>query len=207
MTFAQGHRKQAGRGRRTTVWFLMACSAAGVAGGTGASRGARSVPPCSGVSLAASYLAAVAPGQGPGFRFTLINHTAQPVRLVQPVPSSSHWYARVGPRWLWRASSGAGGSLLDAGNERGRLIAFAAQHDKREQDVLSVPPHQSKEWVESQLDNPVLAYQPGCKSCSYPGEREYQVIFAYAYRASEGQADNLLSCGLRSRPVPMPPKF
>jgi hypothetical protein len=184
-----------------SLWLCasLACSNA-------ASAPVRSVPICSGVTLSASYLA-VARDQDAGFRYTLVNNTGSKIRLVEPVPSSSHWYARAGDRWLWRASSGAGGSLLDAGNEGGRLIAFAPQKEKTDTGFLILLPHQSTQWVESQLENPVLEYKPGCKLCSYPGERQYQVIFAYAYRVSEGQPADLLSCGLRSSPVPMPPKF
>ena len=42
--------------------------------------------------------------------------------------------------------------------------------------------------------------------CNYPGEREYQAVFAYAYLPGPGEhAPDLLQCGLRSDPVPMPP--
>ena len=75
-----------------------------------------------------------------------------------------------------------------------------------ETKLLTLPPHQSREWIESQQENPVLEYKPGCPMCSYPGEREYQVVFAYAYLAAASQPAGLLSCGLRSAPVPMPPK-
>ena len=85
----------------------------------------RSVPICSGVSLSANYLALAGPDQGPGFRFVLVNKTGREIKLAEPVPSSSHWYARSHGRWLWRASNGAGGSLLDAGNERGRVVVYA----------------------------------------------------------------------------------
>jgi hypothetical protein len=173
----------------------------------GGSQVSRSVPVCSGVTLSASYLSAVARDHAPGFRFTLVNNTAHDIRLAEPIPSSSHWYARVGDRWLWRASSGAGGSFLDAGNERGQLIAFAPQREKADGGFLILPAHQSKQWVESQVENPVLEYKPGCKLCSHPGEHEYEVVLAYAYRTSAGQPADVLSCGLRSNPVPMPPKF
>jgi hypothetical protein len=189
-----------------SVLVLMGLWCSPFVGSSEASRPARSVPVCSGVILSASYLSAVAADQAPGFRFTLVNNTGHDIRLAEPIPSSSHWYARVGNRWLWRASSGAGGSFLDAGNERGQLIAFSPQREKAN-GFLILPAHQSKQWVESQVENPVLEYKPGCKLCSYPGEHEYQVVFAYAYRGSEGQPADLLSCGLRSSPVPMPPKF
>jgi hypothetical protein len=184
-----------------SLWFYT-----GLASSTVASRPVRSVPLCSGVSLSANYLAMVAPDRGPGFRFVLVNQTGREIKLAEPVPSSSHWYARSHGRWMWRASNGAGGSLLDAGNERGRVVVYAPAPGA-EIKLLTLPPHQSREWIESQQENPVLEYKPGCKMCSYPGEREYQVVFAYAYLAGARQPAGLLSCGLRSAPVPMPPKF
>jgi hypothetical protein len=173
-----------------------------------ATRPARSVPICSGISLSANYLAQVSPGQGPGFRFVLVNRTGREIKLAEPVPSSSHWYARAHGRWLWRASNGAGGSLLDAGNEHGRVVVYPSAAPARDEiKFLTVAPHQSRQWMESQEENPVLAYKPGCKLCSYPGESEYQVVFAYAYLAGGSQPAGLLGCGLRSAPVPMPPKI
>jgi hypothetical protein len=166
----------------------------------------RSVPLCTGITLSASYLAVIANKQGPGFRFKLLNNTSHPIRLAEPVPSSSHWYARANGRWLWRASNGAGGSLLDAGNEHGRVVVYSPPTDEGEKKFLTLAPHAAQEWVASQQENAVLAYQPGCQMCSYPGEREYQVVFAYAFLAAGGQP-GLLSCGLRSAAVPMPPKF
>jgi hypothetical protein len=141
--------------------------------------------------------------QVPGFHFVLSNRTSREIKLAQPVPSSSHWYARSHGRWLWRASSGAGGSLVNAGNEHGRVMVYPSQNIA---DSLSVPPHQKREWTESPQENPVLEYKPGCAICSYPGESHYQVVFAYAYLTGPGQPHGLLSCGLRSAPVPMPPK-
>jgi hypothetical protein len=175
----------------------------GLAGSSVSSKPVRSIPICSGVSLSANYLASVGPEQVPGFRFVLVNRTGREIRLAEPVPSSSHWYARAHGRWMWRASNGAGGSLLDAGNEHGAVVVYAAAAGA-EADLLTLPAHQTKEWVASQQENPVLEYKPGCPICSYPGEREYQVVFAYAYLAGPGQG--LLPCGLRSAPVPMPPK-
>jgi hypothetical protein len=176
------------------------------AGSSQSTKPVRSVPICSGVSLSANYLAVVGSDQGPGFRFVLVNRTGREIKLAQPVPSSSHWYARAHGRWMWRASNGAGGSLLDAGNEHGRVVVYAAAPGN-ETKLLTVPPHQTSEWIESQKENHVLEYKPGCALCSYPGEREYQVVFAYAYLADASQPAGLLSCGLRSAPVPMPPKF
>ena len=185
--------------------FAGAASFACQAGNGVSTRPVRAVPICSGVSLSANYLALAGPDQGPGFRFVLVNRTGREIRLAEPVPSSSHWYARSHGRWLWRASNGAGGSLLDAGNEHGRVVVYAPPSGA-ETKLLTLPAHQSKEWIESQQENPVLEYKPGCPLCSYPGESEYQVVFAYAYLAGGGQPSGLLSCGLRSAPVPMPPK-
>ncbi len=181
------------------------CLCTGAADSSVSTKPLRSVPLCSGVSLSANYLAEVGPNRVPGFRFVLVNQTGKEIKLAQPVPSSSHWYARTHGRWLWRASNGAGGSLLDAGNEHGRVVVFAPPPGD-EATLLTLEPHQSREWTESQQENPVLEYKPGCPLCSYPGEREYQVVFAYAYLAGVSQPAGLLSCGLRSAPVPMPPK-
>ena len=181
------------------------CLYAGLAGSSVSTKPVRSIPICSGVSLSANYLASVGPEQVPGFRFVLVNRTGREIMLAQPVPSSSHWYALAHGRWMWRASNGAGGSLLDAGNEHGRVVVYPPPSGT-EASILTLPPHQSREWIESQRENPVLEYKPGCPLCSYPGEREYQVVFAYAYLAGANQPAGLLSCGLRSAPVPMPPK-
>jgi hypothetical protein len=181
--------------------LLIAGSTAGAA-----TRQVRSVPLCSGVTLSASYLAVVGPDQGPGFRFVLLNKTGRAIKLAEPIPSSSHWYARAQGRWLWRASSGAGGSLVDAGNERGRVMVYPGAPGQDETKWVTLPPHQSREWIASPQENPALEYKPGCKMCSYPGESEYQVVFAYAYLAGPGQQEGVLACGLRSAPVPMPPK-
>jgi hypothetical protein len=191
----------------TRVLVLVSlCLSAALAGKSAPTRLVRSVPLCAGVTLSASYLALVNNDQGPGFRFKLVNNTSRTIRLVEPVPSSSHWYARANGRWLWRASNGAGGSLLDAGNERGRVVVYPPPADEGETRFLTLAPHASQEWVASQRENAILAYQPGCKMCSYPGEREYQAVFAYAYLAA-GAQPGLLACGLRTAPVPMPPKF
>jgi hypothetical protein len=164
----------------------------------------RSVPLCSGVTLSANYLALVARDGMYGFRFTLVNKTNRTIKLAEPVPSSSHWYARVHGRWLWRASNGAGGSLLNAGNAHGPVMVYSSPNaDVR---LVTLAPHQSRVWVESPGDNPVLEYKPGCALCSYPGESEYQVVFAYAYLPAGEHEAGLLTCGLRSEAVPMPPK-
>ncbi|HET7100891.1 MAG TPA: hypothetical protein VFJ52_07065, partial [Terriglobia bacterium] len=142
-----------------------------------------------------------------GFQFTLKNNTDREVRLAEPVPSSSHWYALTHGKWLWRASNGAGGSLLDATQERGRVLVYKGSGRRVLEGGFSVKPHQTRRWVETARENPTLLYKPGCPICSYPGEHEYRVVFAYAYLPAEQQKGaGLLPCGLRSKPVPMPPK-
>lgn len=172
----------------------------------GAPRGSSYVLPCSGVSLTASYLAEAGPGAGPGFLFRIDNGTGKPIRLAQPVPSSAHWYARVGGRWLWRASAGRGGALVDAEREHGAMFAYRPPVESTDAEYLTVPAHGSKEWSEAMRDHPAIEYRPSCAKCNYPGEKEYQAIFAYAWlpNAAENVTD-LLRCGLRSAPVPMPP--
>jgi hypothetical protein len=176
------------------VAFWLSASVAGNAA-------VRSVPICSGITLSASYLAAVGDDQVPGFQFTLKNNTAHEIKLAEPVPSSSHWYAWTHGRWMWRASNGSGGSLVDAGNPHGRVMVYPPSPG--EVSLITVPPRQSKQWSSTQQENVVLEYKPGCKLCSYPGESDYQVVFGYAYA---GNGKGLLPCGLRSAPVPMPPK-
>lgn len=164
----------------------------------------RSIPLCSGVTLSASYLAEVGGDRAPGFRFTLMNKTGHAIKLAEPIPSSSHWYARAHGRWLWRSSNGAGGSLVNARNEHGPVVVYPA--GSAEVRWVTLAPRHSREWSEGPQENPVLAYKPGCALCSYPGESEYQVVFAYAYLLSGAQEAGVLTCGLRSAPVPMPPK-
>jgi hypothetical protein len=164
------------------------------------------VPQCTGVTLEASYIADVGANAGPGFAFHIENKTAKPVRLAEPVPSSAHWYARVGLRWLWRASAGRGGALVNALSEKGPLFAYRPSAPPRDADYLTVPAHASYDWTLSMRDHPTLQYRPSCSHCDYPGERDYRAVFAWAYLPPSGQkVPDLLSCGLRSAPVPMPP--
>lgn len=161
--------------------------------------------PCTGVALRASYLADVE-GKGPGFLFRIENRTQREIQLEQPVPSSAHWYALVGNRWMWRASAGSGGALVDAERKNGPMFAFQPSRAPSEPGFLSIRPHGSKEWTEPMRDNPAIEYRPSCGTCNYPGEKEYQAVFAYAYLPNpEEHATDLLRCGLRSEPVPMPP--
>jgi hypothetical protein len=164
------------------------------------------VLPCKGIVLTASYLAEAAPGQGPGFLFRIENHTAHEIRLARPVPSSAHWYARDGERWLWRASAGRGGALVDALEPRGRMFAWRPAAGAGAPDYLTVPSHGKQEWQEAMLNNDAIAYRPSCPICNYPGENDYEAVFAYGYLPGSGDlVPNLLECGLRSEPVPMPP--
>lgn len=200
-------RARAKRQRRSLMLWLAALLIAGELSATTLPVRGATVPLCGGVSLSASYLAEAGTDGSPGFQFVLANHTGEPIRLAEPVPSSSHWYALSGGRWLWRASNGTGGSLLNALNEHGRVFAYSGSRGDPPQKSILVQPHRTRTWIEDERENPVLAYNPGCPRCSYPGERDYRVVFAYAYLpgASAGSRE-WLRCGLRSEPVPMPPK-
>lgn len=162
--------------------------------------------PCKGVKLTASYLAEAAPGAGPGFLFRLENQTGKTIRLVKPVPSSAHWYARVGDRWLWRASAGRGGALVNALLPAGPMFAWRPAAPSADPQYIAVPAKGAHEWIESMRDDPAIDYRPRCAHCNYPGESEYRAVFAYAVLPDENAAPDLLRCGLRSDPVPMPPK-
>jgi hypothetical protein len=162
--------------------------------------------PCAGVSLRANYVAETGANAGPGFAFHIENKTGKDIHLEQPVPSSAHWYARVGIRWMWRASAGRGGALVDALRETGPMFAYRPAAPPEHADYLTVPAHGSEDWVVPMRDDPAIQYRPSCARCNYPGEREYEAIFAYAYLPNpDERVPDLLRCGLRSTPVPMPP--
>lgn len=164
------------------------------------------VSPCEGVKLTASYLAEASPGTGPGFLFRIENQTNKNLRLEQPVPSSAHWYARVGDRWLWRASAGRGGALVNALLPNGPMFSWSQASAPAAPRYLAVPAKGSQQWVEAMRDDPAIDYRPSCAHCNYPGEREYEAVFAYAYLPGPAEhVRDLLRCGLRSDPVPMPP--
>ena len=165
------------------------------------------VPLCSRqIVFSASYLAGLN-GNGPSYLFRIENNTAKSIRLAEPVPSSAHWYARVGNKWLWRASSGSGGSYVDAINERGPVFAYQPKTVPENSTYITVPAHGKYEWTSGESDNPALAYRPGCGRCDYPGEREYKAVFAYAYLPPTKQhGEHVLPCGLRTNLVDMPPK-
>jgi len=161
---------------------------------------------CTGVTLKADYMASAAANAGPGFSFHIDNKTATDIRLEMPVPSSTHWYARVGIRWMWRASAGRGGALVNALLENGPMFAYQPATPPDHPDYLTVPAHGSEDWTVSMRDDPAIEYRPSCARCNYPGETEYEAVFAYAYLPNpEEHAPDLLRCGLRSAPVPMPP--
>jgi hypothetical protein len=169
------------------------------------------VPLCSRqIVFTASYLAYLHSGDGPGYLFRIENHTAKLIRLAEPVPSSAHWYARVGNKWLWRASSGSGGSYVDAINEHGPVFAYQPKTPPSDPKYITVPAHGSYEWTAGERENQALAYQPRCQRCNYPGESEYKAVFAYAYLPPSGgqhkEDKDLLPCGLRTKLVDMPPK-
>lgn len=193
--------------QRITVFpvLVLWCATISAPGGTLREPGPY-VLPCTGVTMTADYLAEAVPGRGPGFLFRIENGTSREIRLEKPVPSSAHWYARVGDRWMWRASAGRGGALVDAEREKGPMFAYRPEQAPQDPEYLTVPAHGAQQWTEAMRDNPAIAYRPSCAECNYPGEREYEAVLAYAYLPSAGEhAPELLRCGLRSNPVPMPP--
>ena len=169
-------------------------------------RGSPVVPQCRDVVLTASYLAEEKLGSGPGFYLQIENKRSQPIGIVDPTPLSVHWYARSGGRWLWRASSGEGGSLVNAFREKGPLFAERAPENTAPPKVHTIAPHSTYSWSVFTGEAPALRYRPGCQHCTYRGEEQYQAVLAYAYLpAYEASGSPLLRCGLRSDPVVMPP--
>lgn len=174
-----------------------------------AGRFGQDVPTCSPrIRFTASYLAMVKPGGSSGYLFRIENDTGHVIRLAEPVPSSAHWYAKVGSEWLWRASTGTGGSLVDATRTRGMVFAYRPSSLKSDPKYITVPAHGAYEWTESVREDPALAYRPGCAHCDYPGEHRYRAVFAYAWLPPLGARvpEHLLTCGLRTGMTVMPPK-
>jgi hypothetical protein len=204
-------RKETGK-RVGRAWMaglgMMAVVAMCVLPAMAAGRDGDTVPQCSrAIQFKANYLAEAKPGQGPGFLFEIENRTAQPITLADPVPSSAHWYAHVGNLWLWRASAGRGGALVNAINVHGPVFVFRAKQEKgQDPKMITIPAHGRLEWTEWMRDDPAIAYDPSCAQCTYKDERNFRAVFAYAWLPAPGQrVAHLLTCGLRSNPVDMPP--
>ncbi len=161
------------------------------------------VAQCKDVFLRASYLAEETSGQGAGFLLTIQNNTSHSIEVADPIPLSVHWYALSNGHWLWRASSGSGGSLVNALHESGPL--FAAQVPVNIH--LSIPEHKAYTWTTFNAQTPALSYRPGCEHCTYKQEEQYRAVLAYASlpTATSSPASTFLQCGLRSQPVVMPP--
>ena len=169
-------------------------------------RGYPVVPQCRDVVLTAAYLAEEKPGSGPGFYLQIENRRNEPISIVDPTPLSVHWYARSGGRWLWRASSGEGGSLVNALSEKGPLFAERANASAEQPGVRTIAPHSTYSWSVFSGQTPALRYRPGCQHCTYQGEEQYQAVLAYAYLPTVAASSSpLMRCGLRSEPVVMPP--
>ncbi len=201
-------RAEAGRAAKAGVVMALVAAMCGLPAWA-ARRAPDTVPQCSrrAVEFKANYLAEAKPGQGPGFLFEIRNKTARPITLVAPVPSSAHWYAEVGNLWLWRSSAGRGGALVNAENVHGPVFVFQPKHPSgADPKTITIPPHGTREWTEWMRDDPAIAYAPSCAHCNYPGERNYRAVFAYAWLPAPGEKiSHLLTCGLRSNPVDMPP--
>ena len=165
------------------------------------------VPQCVGVTLNAAYLAQVTPGEGPGFLLLIQNDTDRLIKIARPFPSSAHWYAQATTgHWLWRSSSGSGGALANALSEHGPLVVYPNTGGSGTTGYLAVAPHAQLEAAESMRSNPVLRFRPGCERCKNPQDERYRAVLAYAYLPRPGQVEpGLLTCGLRSGPVVMPP--
>lgn len=86
---------------------------------------------------------------------------------------------------------------------------FVYRSDKAVADppqTITVPAHGAHEWAEWTSEDPAIAYDPSCAHCNYPGEHEFRAVFAYAWLPAPGeQIPHLLTCGLRSNQVIMPP--
>ncbi len=187
-------------------WFLLLAPFSSQAAPTAHHGGLPIVPQCTAVSLRASFLAEETPGRGAGFLLELHNDTSSPVEILDPTPLSVHWYAKTAGRWLWRASSGSGGSLVNAFSPKGPVFATVQASANEPHPTRTIAAGGTYTWTAFSGGDPVLRYRPGCEHCKYPGEEQYQAVLAYAVLPSAPQsAGNFLKCGLRSEPVVMPP--
>lgn len=164
------------------------------------------VPQCPSVVLHAAFLAEENTGQGTGFLLILENRRAIPVQIPMPMPLSVDWYGKEGTRWSWRASSGTGGSLVDALNARGPVFAMQAESYNVPWELVQVAPHETYTWAVFSRSAPALNYRPGCEHCSSTTTTEFQAVLAYGFLAkAKAGAPAPLSCGLRSNAIVMPP--
>lgn len=169
------------------------------------SHSSQAVAQCTDVSLHASYLVEETVGRGPAFLLEIQNSRNAAITIAEPVPLSIHWYVHTGNQWLWRASSGSGGALLDAMHEHGPVLADTLPAGK-EYHSTEIGPHTVYTSTVLLGSSPSLAYHPGCEHCGVDKEREYRAVLAYAMRPVPGQSgSNWLQCGLRSNAVVMPP--
>ena len=169
-------------------------------------RNATHLPQCKDVVLHAAYLAQDETGQGGGFLISIENYRNTPIEVEDPPAISVHWYAlNPGSRPIWRASSGAGGGLVNAAEERGAV--FAAQAEEHSFLLAGVPAHSARSWAIFQRETPAVRYRPGCEHCLDHREDAFIAILGYAVLPPHEQEFNssLSRCGLRSGPVAMPP--
>lgn len=186
--------------------FLLSSIYSATLGRASAAPPGSQVSPCLHIRLSASYLAEVRPGAGPTFRFRLSNDTPRAIVLVKPIPASAHWFTRDGQHWYWRASAGGGGSLVDAMSPNGKMFVYRATKRVDPSQILRVSAHATAEWEQGAKENPALEFKPSCTLCAHPQDREFRGIFAYAYQSlPQDRSLGLLSCGIRSSPVEMPP--
>jgi len=83
------------------------------------------------------------------------------------------------------------------------MFAWQPATPSEHAEYQTVPAHGSEDWTVSMRDDPAIQYRPSCARCNYPGETDYQAIFAYAYLPNPDEhVPDLLRCGLRSAPVP-----
>jgi len=86
------------------------------------------------------------------------------------------------------------------------MFAFSSARRVDPSQILRVAPHSNVEWEQGPRENPALEYKPGCAKCNNPSDRDFRAVFAYAFLPPpQDRGLGLLSCGIRSTPVEMPP--
>ncbi|RRA47738.1 hypothetical protein D1Y84_04935 [Acidipila sp. EB88] len=160
------------------------------------------VAQCRDVSLHAAYLAEEKAGEGAGFLLSIRNDRASAIEVADPMPLGVDWYAGNGSSWQWRASSGYGGSLLNALDPKGRMFVYSSATGV---SYRTIAPHAEYSWPVFSKSSPNVLYRPGCQHCGYQGEEQFRAVLSYAFTVgAAAHPPDLLNCGLRSGPVVMP---
>ena len=179
------------------------CLCSGLADSSVSSKPVRSIPICSGVTLSANYLASVGPDQVPGFRFAGQPHRpgdqagrARPIQLA--LVCALPWALAVeGIEWSGWQPAGCGQRAWPGGG----LSPPAGA------ETNSSPCPRTRPGMDGKpAGEPGPRVQAGLCDLFLSWGKRIPGSLCLRLSCRRQPAGGLLSCGLRSAPVPMPPK-